>query len=202
MRISGKLTTWKDDQGYGFITPEGGGEPVFFHIKSLHPDATRPVAGEALSFEPGTDARGRPQALKVRRAGETLPDPRRGHGPKAPAFAIAFGVLMAGAVLAGRLPQGVAAYYLLLSLAAYGAYWFDKKKAENGMRRTPEANLHLVALAGGWPGALAAQRRHRHKTVKPTFQRTFWITVALNCLALGWLLTSAQGQHLLKSAGL
>lgn len=34
MRHQGKITTWKDDKGFGFITPNGGGEPVFLHVSS------------------------------------------------------------------------------------------------------------------------------------------------------------------------
>lgn len=35
MRIEGKITTWKDEQGYGFITPDNGGPQVFVHIKAF-----------------------------------------------------------------------------------------------------------------------------------------------------------------------
>jgi uncharacterized membrane protein YsdA (DUF1294 family) len=51
--------------------------------------------------------------------------------------------------------------------------------------------LHLIALAGGWPGALLAQKVLRHKSSKQSFQVVFWVTVLLNCAALSWLLTPA-----------
>jgi uncharacterized membrane protein YsdA (DUF1294 family) len=51
-------------------------------------------------------------------------------------------------------------------------------------------------LFGGWPGALLAQRTLRHKSSKMEFQRVYWITVALNCAALGFLMTE-NGSDLL-----
>jgi uncharacterized membrane protein YsdA (DUF1294 family) len=56
--------------------------------------------------------------------------------------------------------------------------------------------LHLFALAGGWPGALIAQRLLRHKTKKQSFQVVFWATVALNCGILGWLFSSSGADAL------
>ena len=38
---------------------------------------------------------------------------------------------------------------------------------------TPERTLHLLALLGGWPGAILARRRFRHKTMKVPFLIAF-----------------------------
>ena len=46
--------------------------------------------------------------------------------------------------------------YLLASLLSFLQYWLDKRSAQSGGRRTAENTLHLVELAGGWPGALIA----------------------------------------------
>jgi uncharacterized membrane protein YsdA (DUF1294 family) len=68
-------------------------------------------------------------------------------------------------------------YLVLISLWTYRVYGSDKQRAQQGHWRTPESTLHLLDLAGGWPGALIAQRRHRHKTSKKSFQAIFWITI-------------------------
>ncbi|UVW27519.1 DUF1294 domain-containing protein [Massilia sp. H6] len=87
------------------------------------------------------------------------------------------------------LPLLVAGIYLGLSVLAFIVYAADKSAARKGLRRTPENTLHLLAVAGGWPGALVAQRVLRHKSSKRSFQNAFWVTVALNCAAAGWLLS-------------
>jgi uncharacterized membrane protein YsdA (DUF1294 family) len=82
----------------------------------------------------------------------------------------------------------IAVVYLTASVVAFCAYAIDKAAARRGGRRIPERTLHLIALLGGWPGALVAQRIFRHKTIKASFQRMFWFTVVLNCAVVGWLL--------------
>ncbi|MFK3738426.1 DUF1294 domain-containing protein [Massilia sp. TN1-12] len=77
--------------------------------------------------------------------------------------------------------------YLGLSVVCFAVYANDKAAARRGGRRTPERTLLALALLGGWPGALIAQRRLRHKTSKAAFQRVFWLTVALNVAACAWL---------------
>jgi uncharacterized membrane protein YsdA (DUF1294 family) len=59
-----------------------------------------------------------------------------------------------------------------------------------GAWRTAENRLHVLALLGGWPGALIAQQVLRHKSRKASFRFTFWVTVVLNCVALAWLFTA------------
>ncbi|WUR15561.1 DUF1294 domain-containing protein [[Empedobacter] haloabium] len=78
-------------------------------------------------------------------------------------------------------------YYLIgaallaaLNLLTYLAYARDKAAARAGRRRTPENTLLLLGLLGGWPAALLAQRRLRHKSAKTSFQLRFWLTVAVN----------------------
>ena len=78
-----------------------------------------------------------------------------------------------------------------MSIATFVAYGIDKVAARRGVRRTRERTLHLLAFAGGWPGAFAAQLVFRHKCSKAPFQATFWGTVGVHCFAvyagLRWL---------------
>ena len=82
------------------------------------------------------------------------------------------------------LPGAVWLGYLGFSVATFVAYALDKSAAVQGRWRTPERTLHLLALAGGWPGALLAQQLLRHKTRKAAFIRVFWVTVGLNVAGL------------------
>lgn len=65
-------------------------------------------------------------------------------------------------------------------------------QARAGQWRISERTLHGLALAGGWPGALLAQRWLRHKTIKRSFRIQFWATVALNLAAFVALSPVAQ----------
>ena len=76
--------------------------------------------------------------------------------------------------------------YLGASSAALIAYAIDKSAAVHNRRRISEKSLHIVALLGGWPGALAAQKLLRHKTVKQPFCIIFYATVVLNMGMLLW----------------
>ncbi|MGV8991774.1 MAG: DUF1294 domain-containing protein [Thiobacillus sp.] len=110
-------------------------------------------------------------------------------------FAAAFVALVAGSSVTGKLPVEVAWFYLAASLAAFSMYAFDKSAAVSGRWRTNERALHLIGLAGGWPGALAAQRLLRHKSRKRSFQIVFWTTVILNCCTLAWFVTASGARR-------
>lgn len=78
-----------------------------------------------------------------------------------------------------------AAVVVVLSLSAFIAYGFDKRRAQLAARRVPEKTLHLMSLMGGWPGALAGQQFFRHKTRKLSFQLMYWLTVICNLAIVG-----------------
>ncbi|MDW5419177.1 MULTISPECIES: DUF1294 domain-containing protein [unclassified Iodobacter] len=92
------------------------------------------------------------------------------------------------AAFIGQLPWLILGLYGVLSLITYFIYGFDKTAAQNQRWRVAERTLHLLALLGGWPGALCAQQRYRHKSKKMAFLVVFWLTVLINCSVLAWFL--------------
>jgi uncharacterized membrane protein YsdA (DUF1294 family)/cold shock CspA family protein len=191
MRHQGKITDWKDSRGFGFITPKSGGEKVFVHIKSFVNRQRRPVGNEIVTYSLKTDANGRIQAESVAFFGERMPHATTyGRNNVSLILALAFLAFVSGSVVAGKLPFSVLGFYFVASAVAFVAYALDQSAARNDQWRTRESTLHLFALIGGWPGALAAQRLLRHKTKKQSFQIVFWVTVVLNCGAFGWLFSS------------
>ena len=52
----------------------------------------------------------------------------------------------------------VFAIYLITSIITFLVYAQDKSAAKHNRWRTKESTLHTLALTGGWPGALLAQK--------------------------------------------
>jgi uncharacterized membrane protein YsdA (DUF1294 family)/cold shock CspA family protein len=190
MRYQGKITNWKDDQGFGFVIPNGGGEKAFVHIKAFSARSRRPIEGDLITYELATDEKRRFQAENIRFAGERATSTAsHGKRPFATIFVILFCSFLALAVLVGKLPFAILGMYFAASILTFLAYAIDKSAAQNNRWRTQESTLHLFGMAGGWPGALLAQKTLRHKSKKKEFQIVFWATVIINCFTLGWLLT-------------
>ena len=88
----------------------------------------------------------------------------------------------------GRFPWVILTGVFILNAVTFYVYWRDKHAAIQEAPRIREDRLHMLALAGGWPGAWFAQQILRHKTRKMPFQLVYWVTVALNFVALlAWL---------------
>lgn len=73
---------------------------------------------------------------------------------------------------------------LVMSIATFLMYGFDKRRAQAGGRRVPENTLHAMELLGGWPGALLGQKVFRHKTQKLSFKVVLWLCIALHNAAV------------------
>ena len=100
MRHQGRISSWKDEQGFGFIAPHDGSAPVFIHIKAFDDRRRRPLVGDIVTYEVRADDRGRLQATDValadrRRAGSDRGGARRGVWRIAIAAFVAFLVLLA-----------------------------------------------------------------------------------------------------------
>lgn len=112
-------------------------------------------------------------------------------------LALGFIVVLAAAAALQWLPWGFACYYLLCSVVTFVVYAWDKRASIKGQWRTPELRLQLLALLGGWPGALLAQQLLRHKSNKNSFLWLFGLMVVLN-LAMFYGLMFAENTLLLR----
>ena len=66
-RQTGIVEFFKDDKGYGFIRPDGGGKDVFVHHSVIQMDGFKSLKrGDRVEFEIQEDPKG-PRAADVRR---------------------------------------------------------------------------------------------------------------------------------------
>ena len=202
MRFEGIIKSWNDDRGFGFIDPGQGGQEVFFHIKACRGLRGRPQPGQRVAFQVEVGAQAKKRATNV----ELLQAPRKmavktqraGPAPWGSASLLAIPfllVVVSAGYLFGQPPLWVLAVYPAVSALTFLAYALDKSAAQQGRWRTSEKTLHLLALAGGWPGALVAQQVLRHKSSKAAFRAVFWCTVVFNMLAFVFL-ASPYGRSL------
>jgi len=77
-----------------------------------------------------------------------------------------------------------ALYLLAINVAAFTAFWLDKRAAQSGRRRTRESTLLMLALVGGTSGAIAAQQILRHKTRKELFRTLLWTIAGVQAVLL------------------
>ncbi|MBU0664570.1 MAG: DUF1294 domain-containing protein [Proteobacteria bacterium] len=212
MRHQGKITNWKDDRGFGFISPNNGdSHQVFVHIKSFANQQKRPIGNEIVTYTLKTDAKGRSQAVNVLFDGDHVLLPIVSWSSNvlpiltdtfSLLLSVAFLVFVAWTAFTGKLPAAIFGLYFIASAITFFIYALDKSAAKNDQWRTQESTLHFFALAGGWPGALAAQKLLRHKSKKRSFQIVFWTTMGLNCVTLEcWILTSSSTGELRSLLG-
>ncbi|NOT17740.1 MAG: DUF1294 domain-containing protein [Sulfuriferula sp.] len=186
MRYQGKIIDWKDEKGFGFVMPNGD-DKAFVHISAFSHRSRRPAEGELITYQLTNDAQGRLQAEKIRFVGER--DIATIKWSLSFIFMIVFAAIVLLTGLAGMLNLVVLAIYLILSVVTYFIYAIDKQAAKEHRWRIKEDTLHLLGVFGGWPGAVLAQTKLRHKSKKTSFQVKFWMTVIINCAVFGWLFT-------------
>ena len=193
MRVKGQITDWNDLRGFGFVSPLKGGQRVFVHVSAFPSGSRRPTEGEFVSYAIGSDERGRLCATQVTYAVRHAKRPvLRAQGRNSHLIASCVAAAFLGAIvllaIVGRLWWPVVCVYIVMSMAAFYAYKHDKQAAQASLRRTSEWTLVMLGLIGGWPGALIARHRYRHKTKKVVFKIGYWLSVGLNVAVLTWLI--------------
>jgi len=63
---SGKVKWFNDSKGFGFITPDGGGEDLFAHFSSIRSEGFKSLTeGQQVTFEVAAGKNGKEQAVNI-----------------------------------------------------------------------------------------------------------------------------------------
>lgn len=195
----GRLTTWKDDRGFGFIQPSDGSQEVFVHISAFKEVKRRPQVGDFIDYQLTVDKNG-----KARACNASLEEGIS--SSVAPTKVTSKAVrktspLVFNTLLLSLIPGLGSIHFLLttgnpiplivypvMSFITFALYADDKSRAKQGQWRVPEKTLHLCEFFGGWLGAFVAQGKLHHKSSKVSYQIVFWLIVTLHIVFwLDWL---------------
>jgi uncharacterized membrane protein YsdA (DUF1294 family)/cold shock CspA family protein len=195
--LKAKVVEWDRAKGYGFLLVNN--RRLFLHRRDFVHSHRAPVVGDTVRFIVGKDAEGRPCA----REAVLL---QRGLGMSGVSLLVLL-VLMVLPVMAalrqGAAPQWIATFVVFMGGFTYWANARDKRLAQGGEWRLSEANLHLLEILGGWPGAFLAQRRLRHKCSKASYQSFFWLVVlAYQAMALDLMRDHSYSRAALSRVGM
>ena len=75
-------------------------------------------------------------------------------------------------------------YLVVINIAAYAAFGWDKYKARWGGWRIPEKTLLMLALIGGSAGAWIGMKRFRHKIRKARFKVCILVILTVQCAGI------------------
>ncbi|WP_445636957.1 CSD domain-containing protein [Nostoc sp. DSM 114161] len=194
----GKLTTWKDDKGFGFIHSSEGSRDVFLHITALKETNHRPQVGDVICYQLKVDKDGKVYASNAfieeivsKRIPKTSSSgiKKETFKPKAKSSLIFEVLLLCFLPSLGALHFALTAFnaiplilYTVMSLLTFILYADDKSRAKQGRWRIPENTLHLCEFMGGWLGAFIAQKTLHHKSSKASYQAVFWVIVVIHII--------------------
>ena len=190
MRIEGKIISWNDEKGFGFVKPNSERSQIFLHISAFPNRKRKPKIGDKVNYIVSTDNLGRPCGESACLDGDRHPR-KNNRRSETLSYVIAIS-FFCGAGLSfywGKIPFDILAIYITVSLMTFIIYALDKSAAQNGRWRTQESTLHILSFLGGWPGAIIAQQKLRHKSKKGDFRFVFWLTAMLNIGVFIWFHT-------------
>lgn len=186
-RPRGRLVSWNEARGYGFLAAEDGSGDVFAHANAFVKEGRHIEIGRTYEFDLDTGGDGRRKARRI----TLVVTPKQGPDlmsrllQRGPRFLVIPAFVFIALAVASSVPVSPNWWliYAVASFTCFIGYGLDKHAAENRRWRVSETVLLLLGLAGGWPGGLIGQEVFRHKTQKKTFRTLFWMSVAINMAA-------------------
>ena len=84
----------------------------------------------------------------------------------------------------------IAGYFIVINILGFASMGIDKRKAQRGAYRIPEATLFAIAFLGGSLGSVLGMTLFRHKTKHWYFKFGMPIILVLQVLCAIFLLIS------------
>ena len=176
--MQGYVIHFNEEKGYGFIGSDEYEENIFVHISQVK-NADELSKGQTVHF-----------SLEKTKKGLAAINVIAGNKQYSPYLIfglISFLSLLAIFTYASQQLQTIIAYLIAINITTFALYGYDKFISSGEHLRVPELNLQALALLGGSPAALVAQKFFRHKTIKGSFQIVYWLIVILQISIILWL---------------
>ena len=166
--MQGYIIYFNEKKGYGFIGCDEYEENIFVHISDVK-NVKNLTQGQNVEFTLIETKKGL-NAINV------IPGKKR-LSPYLLFGLISFFTVIAIFFYASKQMETLLSYLLAINLSTFLLYGYDKFISSTEKLRVPEINLQTLALLGGSPAALIAQKFFRHKTIKGSFQIVYWLIV-------------------------
>ncbi len=178
--MQGIVVKFDPSKGFGFIRSKNNDNDIFVHIKNVS-NASILSTGQTVEFQIKNSKKGQAAVLVV--AGRKQQSPFFIFG--AIATVVIF-IISTFLVLQYQVHM-LLAYFVAVNIMTFIVYGYDKKIAGSDKLRVPESILQTLAIIGGSPAALIAQKFFRHKTIKSSFQIVYWLIVIMQILGILWI---------------
>ena len=178
--MQGVVVYYNREKAYGFIDSDEHEKNIFVHFSKIK-NAKELSQGQAVEFQVKETAKGLSAVHVIAGAKQTSPYALFGL-ISAIIFASLFGILYFY-----QINTPIIDYIIALNITTFLLYGYDKMISSTDKLRVPEYNLHALALLGGSPAGLSAQKFFRHKTIKGSFQVVYWFIVLGQMGVVYWL---------------
>ena len=178
--MQGKVIHFDVEKGYGFIYSDKYKENIFVH-KSNIKNTNKLSQGQSVEFKVEKTKKGL-SAISVI-AGDKQQSPYF-------IFALVSAIIGIGIFSYLYLYESIKpifSYLIAINITTFLLYGYDKLISAGERLRVPEWNLHALAILGGSPASLFAQKIFRHKTLKGSFQLVYWLIVLVQVGLIYWL---------------
>lgn len=175
--MQGTVVYYNEEKGYGFIDSPEYEDNIFIHHSKIN-NASGLSQGQKVVFQVTKTSKGF-SAINLE-AGE------KQYSPYLIFAMVSFLIILGVFAIFYEKIHALLAYFIAVNITTFLLYGYDKFISSGEKLRVPEYNLHALALLGGSPAGLLAQKFFRHKTLKGSFQLVYWLIVVVQMALLYW----------------